>query len=188
MGGCVAYAYCLRNPSESDRSEPEIIARSLLRQLACPTSSDPLNEVVKQKYETLTEDGFDPRSLNLDDCEEVMLEILQRRPATIVIDALDECVPERRYQLLGLFERLISSAGSPVKLIVSSRNHGEVSDRMMEQKALTIDTKENSGDIDLYIQMEVDRSIKQKGILKGNVTDTLRAFILERLKLGAQGM
>lgn len=184
----MAYAYCLRNPAESNRAEPEAIARSLLRQLTCPTSSAPIDVVTQQKYDNLTEDGFEPRSLNLDDCEEMMLEILQRRPATIVIDALDECVPERRYELLSLLDRIMSSSGTKVKLIVSSRNQGEVADRMREQKAMSIDTEDNAGDIDLYIETEVDKSINQKGILRGNVTDTFRSYILERLKQGAQGM
>lgn len=118
----------------------------------------------------------------------MILEMLQHRPATIVIDALDECVPERRYQLLSLLDRVMSSAGSNVKLVVSSRNQGEVADRMREQNAMSIDTEENAGDIDLYIETEVDKSIKQKGILRGNVTEAFRSYILERLKQGAQGM
>src|SRR5206468_1284405 len=98
----------------------------ILKQLSCATIKLPIREPVagtyKKRKEEADDDGCEPIKLTLQECVELVLALLQTNPATIVIDALDECEPARRHELLLALHRIRDESAILVKVLVSSRD------------------------------------------------------------------
>ena len=112
----VAYFYCTRNAAEPQRAEPEEILRSILKQLSCSELELPIREPVVQEYMKRRReadlDGSEPENLNVAETVKLIISIIEDNPATIVIDALDECQPERRRDLLTALDDIIKTVAS----------------------------------------------------------------------------
>lgn len=79
-----------------------------------------IQDPVARKYRELEEETFEPRDLTLPEAKLLILELLENNPANIIIDALDECVPERRYQLLDMIDEILRKTSTKqVKIVVS---------------------------------------------------------------------
>src|SRR4051794_27099677 len=109
----IAYFYCTRNAAEEKRADPDEIMRCILRQLSCSTSDLPIREPVAKKYKEMKkeadDDGCDPAKLTVTESVELILALLESNPVTIIIDALDECDPARRGELLSALDEIIQS-------------------------------------------------------------------------------
>jgi hypothetical protein len=98
--------------------------RCILKQLSCSKSDLPVRAPVSKRYKQLKEeadgDGHEePPKLTVTESVELILALLERNPATIIIDALDECDPVRRHELLGAFDTIIRDSANVVKIFVS---------------------------------------------------------------------
>lgn len=184
----LAYVYCARNATEPERAEPAAILRSILRQLACPKPNRSVQAVVQKKYHEFQEEGFDPRELTLVEAKTLVLELLELNPATIIIDALDECVPERRYQLLATIEELVVDAACPVRIVVASRDHEDIASRLVKMSNHQINASNNKNDIERFIRTEVARSVQESRLLGGKASAQLQERLILTLIDGAQGM
>lgn len=60
-------------------------------------------------------------------CEKFILGLLEDDPATIIIDALDECDPARVHELLINLDEIIQKTAGLVKVFVSYRHDYHVS-------------------------------------------------------------
>lgn len=84
--------------------------RALLKQTACKESIGPIREHVLREYNKrkreAEEDGLEPSRLSENSSTQLLLEVVDQSPATIVIDALDECQPTLRYKLVNALEIL----------------------------------------------------------------------------------
>ena len=178
----------MQDPTEPDRGDPDAIIRSLLRQLACPKPNILISELVLKKVEEMQGEGFKARQLSLSDSKNLILDLLTVKPALIVIDALDECTPDRRYQLLDFWEELLRESKCPVKIFVSSRDYENISSRLNILSNHIVDSSQNSDDVERYVQIEVDRSIKRGRLLGGKVTKELRNTLVSSLVNGSQGV
>jgi hypothetical protein len=183
----LAYVYCTRSTSEPQRSEPEHILRSILRQLACARPGLPIREPVFRKWQDLQEEGFDLRQLTLTDTKSLILELLDGSSTTIIIDALDECDPKSRFEILETLEGLLSSTSSLVKILISSRDP-QLPSRLKTVSHSCIDASHNKDDIERFVDFEVTKSIDQGRLLGGRVSPGLKSKIIATLKSGAQGM
>ena len=96
---------------------------------------------VARKYRELEEEGFEPRDLTLPEAKSLIFELLETNPATIIIDALDERMPERRYQLLDTIDEIVGKQSSKqVKIVVSSReNYEDISRRLGKPSNFNVD-------------------------------------------------
>jgi hypothetical protein len=113
---------------------------------------------------------------------------LKKNPATIIIDALDECDPEERYNWLSALDTIVSQSASLIRLFVSSRNDGDIVCQLEESPNIFIRASDNFTDIARYVQEEVSKAIKQKRIVRGNVSPETKQLIIETLITGSQGM
>ncbi|KAI9764645.1 MAG: hypothetical protein M1840_008142 [Geoglossum simile] len=184
----VAYFYCARNSTEPHRGDPETIIRSLLRQLSCPKPTSPIRRPVLDKYRELDEQDFEARELSMTESVELLLALLAERSATIVIDGLDECVPDQRFKLFGAIEDILQRSGKPVKILVSSRDHKDIYSRLNKPTNLIIDSAKGTADMDKFIKLEVDRAVEDKALLNGEVSNDLQDKLIGSLKENAQGM
>lgn len=188
----VAYFYCARNGAEPLRAEPDAAVRALLKQLGCLGGTKQISEslqtiFLKQQNEA-DEDGCDPALLGIDECVSLILDCLKDNPATIVIDALDECRADRRHELLNALDNIISQAENVVKILISSRDDIDIVLRLTNSPNVSISANDNAKDITTYTNTEVTRAIEERRLLHGNVSNDLRDEIIKALVDGARGM
>jgi hypothetical protein len=174
----IAYFYCVRNPSEPERADPDEIMRCILKQLSCSKSDLPVKAPVSKRYKQLKEeadgDGHEePPKLTVTESVELILALLERNPATIIIDALDECDPVRRHELLGAFDTIIRDSANVVKIFVSSRDDHDILCRLENSPDICIRASDNGEDIGHFVRSQVDQSIVDKRLLSGKVSTEL---------------
>ena len=189
----IGYFYCVRNTSEPERADPDEIMRSILKQLSSSTSDVAIREPVAAKYKELKlkadETGcLEPSKLSITECEALILELLKSNPATIVIDALDECDPDRRHELLEALDNIIQQSSNVVNIFVSSRDDNDIVCQLEDSPNVIINATDNDKDIQRFVVSQIDQAIKKKRLLSGRVSDELKQQIINVLTAGAQGM
>ena len=187
----MAYFYCARNSAEPERANPDEIMRSILKQLSCATLQRPVREPVagtyKRKKEEADNEGCEPAKLTLQECVELILALLETNPATIIIDALDECDPSRRHELLLALDKIREESASLLKVFISSRDDQDIVCRLIHSPDVFIHATDNCKDIENFVRFQVNQSIENKTLLSGNVTEELKSRIISSLIEGAQG-
>ena len=69
-----------------------------------------------------SKDGSALKKLTVEDCIRLIVELANSHPLTIILDALDECEEDTRYELLEARDEIISKSREVVKILVSSRD------------------------------------------------------------------
>jgi ankyrin repeat protein len=188
----VAYFYCARNAAEPLGANPDEVVRALLKQLVHSGGRKQIPQSLEDTFLTrqceADEDGCDPALLSIDECAPLILSCLKENPATIIIDALDECSPDRRHELLTALDTIVSQAENVVKVLISSRDDIDIVLRLANSPNISISASDNAKDIITYTNTEVTRAIAERRLLLGNVSDELRDRIINVLVDGARGM
>ncbi|KAI9853467.1 MAG: hypothetical protein M1824_001230 [Vezdaea acicularis] len=188
----IAYFYCARNQAEPLRADPTEVLRSILKQLCSSKANLPIRlpivEKFKTKKEAADEDGSDPSRLKITECINLILAVLENDPATIIIDALDECDSVRRHELLEALDEIIQKSSSLVQFFVSSRDSGDIVTRLIHSPNIYISIDDNKDDIKRFIDDKISLSIERKNLLNGRVPASLKNQIILSLEKGAQGM
>ena len=121
-----AFFYCARSTAEPARAKPIEILCALLRQLCTSNSDQPVRNPVAREYETrkkkAEEDCSTIKRLTVEECTRLIIELTKDHPATIILDALDECEETTRHELLEALDSMISNSANVVKIFVSSRD------------------------------------------------------------------
>jgi hypothetical protein len=133
-------------------------------------------------------DGREPWRLNTNECVDLILNLLETRPAFIVLDAVDECDLSTRNSLLDALSTIISKSRQPVKIAISSRQESDIKLALSDWPSLDISGRDNSKDIYEYVRAEVWKAISDKRLLGGHVSELLMAKIVTTLVDKAQGM
>jgi hypothetical protein len=182
----VVYFYCNRN--EQQRRDPTEVMRAIVKQLSVALLPNLPNQVAAV-YNERVEHGLVAGPLSFDESCVLVRDLLDIYPhTTIVIDALDESHPEQRWLLLKALKSLISSSNSLVKIFVSSRDDIDIKLELEEVPNLYICPQDNTGDINHFVRREVVGSIRNRRLLRGNVTDELKEFIISATVEKADGM
>ncbi|RDW72196.1 hypothetical protein BP5796_08230 [Coleophoma crateriformis] len=186
----VAHFYCVRNSAEPERAMPVEILNCILAQLATLSVDLPIREPVVRRYmiRRASSESKKPSRLDLDEAVEAILELLSQHPATIVIDALDECNPQTRHELFYAFNRFIQESPTLVKIFISSRDDHDIVHRLSKVPSLYINTSDNSSDIENYVRSQVAKAISEERLLCGEVSQDLEEHIVQTLISKAQGM
>ena len=121
-----AFFYCARSTAEPERAKPAEIMGALLRQLASSKPDLPVKEPVAKEYEArrkkAREDCSALKKLTVQDCTRLIIDLTKNHPATIIVDALDECEESTRHELLEALDDIISNSAEIVKVFVCSRD------------------------------------------------------------------
>jgi hypothetical protein len=178
---------------EPERADPDEIMRCILKQLSCSKSYLPVREPVAKRYKRLKEEADDdgheePPKLAVTESVELILALLETNPATIIIDALDECDPERRHELLSAFDTITQNSANVVQIFISSRDDHDILCRLENSPDIFIRASDNGEDIDHFVRSQVDQSIANKRLLSGKISTELRERIISVLTEKAQGM
>ncbi|KAI6764484.1 hypothetical protein HG530_008273 [Fusarium avenaceum] len=186
-----AYFYCSRNnTAESERSDPAQVFASIARQLSTPQRGGPILEPTRKEYEEQKKLGFMSGSLGLGKSKKLVLQLLEQYPsATIVVDALDECNPETRQNLLKALESLLKESSCLLKVFVTSRTDQDITYKLSNYPNLHLSSERNTGDINLFIRSETSRLIADGDLLRdSNRKNDLGDLIIRTLISKAQGM
>lgn len=183
----LAIFYCDRN--EPKQRDPGQILRSIVRQLSCPEPGSELLRPVVDKYHEAKKGGFATGPLDPDECRDLIIQLLPSYPqSNIVIDALDECDKMTRSKLLSVLAAIMASKPNLVKIFISSRDDDDLVLRLNKVPTIRISSKDNSEDIARFVQSEIDTRIARRELLRGNVPNDLRDYIIETIIKGADGM
>ena len=185
-----AYFYCSRNPGEAGRSDPGAILGSIARQLSCLGPGLPLLHPTVAAYTAHEEEAFAAESLRLQESRNLILQLTEHYPTvTIVIDALDECNPATRKDLLDVIEFILRESSSLVKVFVSSRDDQDIVHKLQKYPNLEISSDRNSSDIVKFVESETRSLIKRGELLTGSERkEELQQMIIYKVVSGAGGM
>ena len=183
------YFYCTRSAAEPERSKPDAVLASILRQLSCVQPDAPLLSPVIEKYKRHGE-GFTSNGLNLDDSRDLIVRLVEDYSmTTIVVDALDECDPTMRQSLLDGFEHILKESAGLVKIFVSSRNDQDIVYTLRDYPNLDISSDRNTADIEAYVKTETEKLVKTGQLLRNSrAKGQMTASIIDHVSSGADGM
>lgn len=191
--GRVAYFYCTRNPAEPERGKPTEILASLLRQLSLNTQGEISAVVIdsfKKRQTVAKREGTVMTHLNLSELRALTLKIIRSlsEPVTLFIDALDECDPKERHDLLAFLDRVRQVPSQAVKIFVSSRDDGDLCRKLRHEPNIYIRPADNRDDINRYIDHVLARAVSSGRFLDGAMSDSARDQVSNTLKHKAHGM
>ena len=182
--GGVAYFYCVRQGQDQSGTDPAVVLRSLVRQLASSFDGSSLLSPVRTVYNRLRYERPGSGCLSLGECSELLTELIScYSNTTIVLDALDEC--EKPYELLRALKRVANSSTGQMKLFVSSRLNVNVASVVILHHKIDIQSQGTSKDMDIFLHTEVKQ--RDLRLLNGRYPD-LEDRLIEVLRVRAQGM
>lgn len=183
------YFFCSRNAAEPERSNPDAILASIVRQLSCVQPGVPLRPSIFAKYERKGQ-GFLSSGLRLEESRDLILELVEQyRMTTIVIDALDEIDLEKRHALLEALEDILQKAAGLVKVFVSSRDDQDIVCTLNEYPSLDLASDKNQRDIEQFVRTETERLVSKRRLLRySKCKEELKFIIIEHVSKGADGM
>lgn len=184
------YFYCSRNAAEPERSDPAAILSSIVRQLSCAEPGLPLLPPVVQKYEKKGQ-GFNSWGLQIEESCELITQLIEHYPmTTIVIDALDECDPEKRDMLLDAIENLLQNSSlGLMKVFLSSRDDQDLVCTLRVYPNLDLTSRRNSADIEAFVREETDRLVRKRRLLRNSkAKEELKDLIIVEVSRSADGM
>lgn len=184
------YFYCSRNTSEPERSNPRAILASIVRQLSSLEPGLPILQPILRKYQEEEDQAFPSGGLQIDTSCELIIELASLHAETvIVLDALDECDPENRYQLLEAMETILNQSNGLVKIFASSRDDDDIVYELRNYPNLKISSNKNSKDIGYFIKTETERLVSKNRLLRNSHSkDELKKLIIDKVIRGADGM
>jgi hypothetical protein len=184
------FFYCSRNTAEPTRSSPDVIVATLARQLSSLRPGDPLLPPTVAAYKKREMEAFASGSLDIDESRALIIQLTERYPlTTIVVDALDECDPERRADLLETLESILLESSSLVKVFVSSRDDQDIVLQLQHYPNLELSSGKNKDDISSFVTAETQSLIKSKKLLRlSSNKEKLKTEIIEHVTKNADGM
>ena len=141
-------------------------------------------------YQAHEKDAFAVGSLRLQDNRNLILQLSEHYPVLfIIIDALDECNPATRQNLLDAVDFILQQSPSLTKIFISSRDGQDIVYKLREYPNLELSSDRNSPDIAKFVKRETS-SLVAKGTLLPfiRMKQELQQKIIEKVTNGAGGM
>ena len=190
----VAYFYCKRD--EEVRRDREKVLLALIKQLACPpidttgaVGHDRICAAALEAYNQEREDPSSRHQLNFDSCLRLLGQLVESfEHPVVVLDALDECSGEVRSHLLRGLQSVIGQAKCPFKVFIASRHNLYIEDSLRGLPHICIEARDNAEDIESYVQQELTFAIQDRKLLRGKVSQELRASVEGVILRDANGM
>ncbi len=185
--GSIAYFYCVRQGQDQSGTDPAVILRSLVRQLAWSLDGSSISPPVRTFYDMWRYERPDSGRLSLEECSGLLTALISLISSysntTIILDALDEC--EKPYELLRALKTIANSSAGQIKLFVSSRLNVNVASVVILHRKIHIQSQDTSNDMDIFLHTEVKE--RDSRLLKGRHPE-IEDRLIEVLRDRAQGM
>ncbi|KAK5630889.1 hypothetical protein RRF57_006604 [Xylaria bambusicola] len=175
-----AFFYCDRN--EEQRRKPLSVLQSYVRQLSTTAKNpDCIRKSLQDCCQKARRSGSD---LSFEHCRYQLLESINLyHNTTLVLDALDECEPNSRGQILEIIEFLISKSGNSLKVFISSRPDQDIRDRFLKTPNIEIQATDNEEDIQKFVREKITQHRNWRGM-----SQRLQNDIVEKFFTKSQGM
>lgn len=175
-----AFFYC--NQNEADRRDPLSVLRAYVRQLSTIASDEySVQTQFKQYVEKTRLVASHP---TIGDCKKLLLDFINTYPrTTLILDALDECDNSKRIELVEVFECLVREATNPLKIFISGRLDGDITEKLKNRSNIRINVMHNDNDISAFIKSEI---VKHRRWSK--MPSELQTLIVDTLQKQSQGM
>lgn len=176
-----AFVYCADSEAERERSSPDDILRSILRQLAISgrSNSPEVRASLLSSYEQRAAqakiDGMPMPKLRTSECLRLILDLAAEDPLTIVVDAVDEIKKDDRHTLLDALSQLVASADNAIKVLLTSRDDAQIFELVPSARRIGITPQETKTDLEAFVHQYLDHAVAQKRLLNGNVSPELTA-------------
>ena len=174
----VSYFFCRYD--DSDSTSARTIVGGIARQL--------LHGLTREAYAQIDTD-MQAATLEVEDILEILkATLLPDRQYFIVIDGLNECDDTEIQQTIGILDSLLKSPHLKIKLFTSCRTSSMAwsTPTAWPLFRITINHADVKTDIDHYIQVMLEKNLKDDILQVGNPHIILA--IEEALRQGAQGM
>ena len=150
----------------------------------------PLLDPVVKNYQKEETRGFPSGSLHIETSCALILQLIEHYPlTTIVIDALDECDPEKRSELIEVLEKILQSSPKLIKIFVSSRDDRDIVCGLRNYPNLEISSDRNRDDIARFVRNEVQELLRRRKVLQySHDKKELEKLIIDKVTKGAAGM
>ena len=183
----MAYFYC--NRAEENRRKPESILNTLIQQLAQTESEGKLLKPVIDTYEAREEAGQKSSRLTLSESQELLVQLTDIYPqTTICIDALDEVESGIRVQLLRSLKHVVERSKNLVKIFATTRMDTDILLQFEMFPRIELQPDDNVGDINQFVEAELEKAIEEKQLLHGDVHRELKLEIYDALCTRSKGM
>lgn len=185
-----SYFYCSKTDSEPERSSVDEILRSILRQLTITDAGTQpgvrcfLDNEFEHRSKSARLSGLDLPKLKRKECVDLIIQLVEDDPITIVLDAIDEVQDAQRVHLFDALNRILSQAANVVKIFLTSRNDVEVPSSFPSAKMLSITSANVRGDMQDFIHRELDSA----RLLNGCISPQVRTELADELLTGAGEM
>lgn len=148
-------------------------------------SFKPTMDKYEQKRLEAEQDGLQPSTLTMPKCVDLIMELTNVTPATIIIDALDECVPAQRHHLFSALTNIVSQPQNVVKILVSGCKEQDIRVRLCHFNQIRL-LKRKVVTISEFLQTQIEQATQAKRLLSGKFSSELHKHIVANLttKLG----
>ena len=190
----LAIFYCSNDKAKTgregtfSRADPEEALRSVVSQLCTRKKDRYVAPILEEKFEASGPGSDNQRPLDYADCVELILEISNTLPITMVLDAFDECDQDRSPTLIKHLKEVIAHSLGRVKIFISTRSFPAIEKDLKADPSIGVTAARNKDDVREFIETTLDDRIRDKELLDGVVEPDLRAKIRDTLTSRAQNM
>lgn len=141
----------------------------------------PIHQPALEIYNTKSH-GCDAGGLRLTEYRDLILKLTEFYPiTTIIVDALDECDPATRYDLLDALRYIQEESTKPVKVFLSSRDEQDLVSRLEHLPDIDTTTKDNVKSVKDFVRWRIDEYVSTGRLLRGfSEQAELKALVVEK--------
>lgn len=176
--------YCADLEFEKSRASSDHIMRSILGQLAMgPAESRIIRDILCYEYERqsamATVNGQDVPELKTRDCVQLILELAEEDPLTIVVDSLDSVAGEERLRLINALEEIAAKSDNVVKILTTSTTDSQL--LPSADKKIQITAHEVRDDMEFYVRSQAYTVVKDRLLLQGIISPISQETMIQTL-------
>jgi hypothetical protein len=161
------------------------VLRAFVKQLSVRSDAPEIQDCLLQLYNKKKMDGFSSNKMTMEDCELLIPQLTAAySSSTFVLDALDECDPRSRGELMHVLNRLIVNS-EHLRIFISSRPDYDLKLQLKKKANVGIESTDNHDDIKKFVTEAIAFDAKNR---PKPIKEPLRQKIVETLLEKSNGM
>lgn len=110
--------------------------------------------------------------LRVQQCLQLVVDILGQEPAVLVIDAIDKIEETRRH--VNALKQMVAQSTSVVKVFITSRNDSMVLTLVPDTQRNCVNSSDSRSDRETFAHNHLEYVVQSKRLLNGDVSESLR--------------
>lgn len=159
--------------------------RAFVKQLSVRSDASEIQDCLLQLYNNKKKSGFSSNKMTIEDCELLIPQLIKAySSSTLVLDALDECDPQSRGELMHVLNRLVENADR-LRIFISSRPDYDLKLQLKKNANVGIESTDNHDDIKKFVTEAIAFDAKNR---PKPIKEPLRQKIIQTLLEKSNGM